>query len=185
MNESSTANLALAITLIHRFAYCRIVNQFILVCFLFVISISNGDRHHHQKQFGENGLYLAYILIIVYPWRSQCWDSSQETGGRNWRRSLGGILFNSLFLWFAHLFCCTSHDNLSGNGTPYSSLDFSISIINQDTTAQTCPQTSMMEAYRGLFLSWDTFFPEDSSLCQVDKKLISTKPQICLCLSSN
>lgn len=55
-------------------------------------------------------------------------------------------------------------------------LELPVSISNEEDAAQTC----LLAIWWRKFLSWGSLFPNDASLCQVDKNLTNTASQVFL-----
>lgn len=92
--------------------------------------------------------------------KGRCWR--REPGGRDWSGGHGRLL-PALLSQFSH----TIQDHVSRNGTALTGLGPPTSITHQGNATKACPQDNLMEA-------WGSFFPDDPSLCQLDKNLAST-----------
>jgi hypothetical protein len=98
----------------------------------------------------------------------------QEPGGTNWSWDRGGVLVIDLFLGLCSAcFFIPPKTTLSRGGTSYSGLDYTTSIISQGDVTQTCSRANSMQA----FLNWSSLFPNGSSLCQVEKKNLTSTPK--------
>lgn len=98
---------------------------------------------------------------------SQGRNSGQEPESRNWNRDHRILLLLALlFMACSVCFLCTAVDHLPGVGTANSGLGCLTLIINQENVLQGCHRPVLWRH----FLSWESLFPHDSSLCLIDRK---------------
>lgn len=71
------------------------------------------------------------------------------------------------------LLSCISRDHLPRGGTAQSALGPLTSFSNQQNVPQACPKTIWL----GYFVYWGSIFSNDSRVCQLDLKLVSTMGQ--------
>ena len=125
------------------------------------------DKPHDQSDVGES---VCFILQLP-----ACYERVKAGGTRSQEQSrgCGETLLTALSLsprlpelTFQTPGPLAQKRHLSGLGHP-------TSIANQEDAPPPCLRTSLMEA----FSQWRFLFPDDSSLCRVDKELSSTPSQ--------
>lgn len=89
-------------------------------------------------------------------------NSMQEPQGRNWSKGLVGMLFIGLLLLAYSLCLLLCLGSPAGGGSPaHNELDPLTLIINQESTAQACPQANLV----GMFSSFCFNFLFNYFLC--------------------
>lgn len=103
---------------------------------------------------------------VVFHLTAGC-QSSREVRARNYRQKLEqgswGLLLTELLSLF---FFYSSQDHQPRYVTDHSGVALPLSIIYKENSLQDCLQINQIEH----FLSSDSFFPDDPSLCHVDIK---------------
>jgi len=110
--------------------YVAFACVFTFMCVLLRVTIA-VIKHHDQSNLGRKGsiwLTLPYHCSSMKEIRTGT-QTGQESGGRSWYRSHGGVLLTCLLLWFIQPAllqnqhqqsrCCPTH---SGLGPPHGSL---------------------------------------------------------------
>lgn len=131
---------------------------------LFAFRCCNKD--HGQEKAGEER--VGFILEFI---SHQEGNTRQETIGRNWSRNPGGMLLIGS-LSGSHLYSlCILGTHAYGWHHPHWAGPSHVNHYSRKPL-QTSPQASMKKAF---LLRWGSCFPDVPGLCQLDRKLNSTR----------
>lgn len=114
-------------------------------------------------------VYLAYMFQVTHsPFR----EVKAETWGWNWSRSHERIMLNGLLL--TPCLACFPIQPTTGPDMTPASMTCTPPNTHGTSIKKMPPTDSSTHQNDGGFLNWHPLFPDDLSLCQVDKSLTRT-----------
>ena len=121
------------------------------------------------------GLFGLPFHIIVHHWRKlgQGLRTDQEPGGRSWFRGQERVLLSGLLL-MAWSPCFLIQPRTSSPGVAPPTMGWAL--LHQSPTEKMTYWFAYSPVLGKSFLSWSSFPSDDSSVCQVDIKLLGTIP---------